>query len=363
MSYVYTNGEPTTYVTSPEVTECPSSVGWIVAFVLFLLVAIGLAIWLLVLYLGGHVGKSCTNRTLTLTGGSITAEGTTITGTWGTLNNENDKVTLYVSEKPFIFNSDGTVTNPNNTVLQDNQVGSNGKINITVKNYRSYYAMMIVTGDDTVNYRVFGPKRVFTQVMADISGPSVTTPSQVKRFQIQDLNLANGAVSNAGAYTLYAGNVGQYQLGSNVNTNAASKSFLVNLDEPTDSESDQILCRLGTGTQTQVGLAYWVNRESSGTAPVLCTQTSTDETSCAGTNNAVVPLENCQWSYNAEPAPSTSSSWSAAGYNQWCLSSVATTTTNGGVKEPLCLARNGEGLSVVNGQINTDTWFNWLLTT
>ena len=352
MSYVY----PSEYQSFVAPTTAESSTGgssciwWIVAFVLFLLVAIGLAIWLIVLYLGGHVGGS-NNRSVTLQGGSITAEANSITGTWTTLNNDSDKVTLYVSEKPFVFNDTGNVVDNNGSVQHDFKVGPNGKIDIAVKNNTSYNAMMIVTGNDTVHYRVFGPKRVFTQVTANIID---------RKFHVQNLNSCNGAVSKTATYTTAANDFGIYSLGSTTNTNQDGKLLLLNHDEETEDETSQVLCRIeGTNQSTKVNFGYWINKGNTTEKPVICTvpNSNNDEltaTQCTQTSDKI-SLEDCQWSYNANPPLPN-----MAGLNQWCLSALGSTTSNN-VKEPLCLSINGQALAVTNGQINTDTWFNQIL--
>lgn len=351
MSYVYSDDyQPYLAPVQAETSTGGSScTWWIVLFVLFLLVAIGLGIWLLVLYLGGHVSGG-SDRTLTVNGASITAEATTVTGTWGTLNSDNDKVTLYVSEKPFVFNDQGQVVNVNGSVLQDFKIGSNGKIDISVKNNTSYNAMMIVSSDDTVHYRVFGPKKVFTQVEANITG---------HRFHIQDLNSCNGAVSETATYTTAADSFGQYRLGSENNTSQDSKSLLLRYDEAQDTETEQVLCRAPTAT-TQVTFGYWVNKTSTTAKPMICSvPNATDTAATCDTPSNNIALENCQWSYNSGPSQPNN----MAGLNQWCLSAAGTTTINSSIKEPLCLARNGQqALTVVNGQTNNDTWFNQLLT-
>ena len=341
MSYVYPDSntylQPTESMTSTSSSSCTV---WIVLFILFLLVGIGLGIWLLVLYLGGHVGKGSSSRTVSISGASITASDRTVTGTWGALNNSSDKVTLYVSNKPFVFNDNGEVLNINGVVLQDSQVGPNGKITITVQPNTSYNAMMIVTGDNTVHYRVFGPKKVFTQVQSDLTG---------SRFNIQSLNSCNGAVSETGTYTTTPTLFGQYSLGSVSNANADSKSLLVYFEESSDSETKQVLCRIPTATQpTNVSFGCWSNIDSNA-KPIIYAK-STDVNTCDTTSDTIA-LESCQWSYNLDPS-------GMAGANQWCLSSNGSTTINSSVKEPLCLAVNGKALSVVSGQTNTDTWFN-----
>jgi len=122
-----------------------------------------------------------------------------------------------------------------------------------------------------------------------------------------------------------------------------------------------VLCRIPTATQlTQVSFGYWINKGSTTAKPVICSVPNTDnddleDTQCTVAANNIA-LENCQWSYNSEP-----SSPDMKGLNQWCLTSLGNTTINSSTKEPLCLSRNGNALSVSNGTTNTDTWFNSLV--
>ncbi len=349
--------------TNGNTEECPSSVGWIAAFIIFLAIAIGLGIWILILYLGGHVGSD-DERILTLQGASITAEATTVTGTWTTLNRETDKVTLYVSRDPFIFNDNGQVVDNNGSVQSDNQTGSNGKIPITVSNNRSYNAMMIVTADDTVNYRIFGPKKVFTQVPTNISE---------HLFNIRDLNSCEGTVSNTGTYATNVINTGAYRQGSNINTSQDGKSLLVryNVDietgqtTPELTETQQVLCRVSTATQiNRVSLGNWINKGNTTDPPVICTlpnegNDNLEDTTCTSQNNTTntrIQTNQCQWSYNTEPSQPN-----MKGLNYWCLTSLLSSTANTTLTEPLCLTRNGGSLAVANGQLDTtDTWFNEL---
>lgn len=339
-----------------EEHSCPSSVPWIVGLVILFLIALGLGIWLLVLYLGGHVGCD-PDRRITVTNPSITAGANDVTASWGTLSNETDRVTLYVSEKPFVLSSDGTVVNTTG-IQQDSKTGSNNSIDITVRGNRSYNAMMVVTNTDTVNYLVFGPKRVFTQTNASLL---ITTGTDNERviFNIRDLDSCNGAVSSSGDYTVTTGNVGLFRLGAPDDTSAGSQSFLVNngVDPEAPDDTNEILCRIPTATQlTQTGMGHWVNKGTNDT-PIVCLKDNTDNstTDCTGDGNSRIDTANCQWSYNTEPTNPN-----MAGMNKWCLRSLQSETLNSTNKVPLCLVRNGAALNVANGQTSTDTWFNAL---
>lgn len=329
--------------------NCPSSIGWIIGLIIAFLIAIGLGIWLLVLYLGGHV--SSTDRLVVLPGASIRALENTVTGTWGALDHETDKVTLYVSQKPFVFDSTGqVVVGSSGTVLMDSQTGSNGKISIPVKQDTSYNAMMIVSGNGTAHYQIFGPKRVFTQVNSDLTG---------KLFNIRDLNSCNGAVSTSANYTTVTNNVGTFRLGSSTNTNMNSDSFIVQYNPEQQTETEQILCRVPAATQlTQVTYGTWINKQDSNATPIVCTLPNTDNntTNCTAPGSTRLDISNCQWSYNTDPSDPN-----MAGLNQWCLKSTGPLTLNSSITSPLCLSINGSALNVVNGTLNPDTWFNTLL--
>jgi len=313
--------------------KCPSSTGWIVGLVIFLLIAVGLGIWLIVLYATGNVGNK-EDRLVSLPGAKITALGTSIKGEWGQLENEKDQVTLYISESPFRFADDGTVIGNAPLVQKETKTGSSNSITIGATNNTSYNAMLVATGEGTSHYRIYGPKKVFTQAQANLAG---------QLFNIRDLTRCDGSVSNTGNYTRITTDVGNYRLGLHDNTNKESASFLVRYASPeADASTKEILCRK-PGT-TDVVLATWTNDDSTD-APVICPLGSTD---CSDSDK--IDINNCQWSYNSEPDD-------VPGENKWCLTSQQSTTTSQTSKQTLCLSKNGKSLAV-NSIALSDTWFN-----
>ena len=340
-----------------EEHSCPSSVPWIVGLVILFLIAIGLGIWLLILYLGGHVGCD-QDRLITVTNPSITANANDVTATWGTLGNETDKVTLYVSEKPLIINSSGKVLNTPDILKQDSKTGSNNTLDITVPANRSYNAMILITNTDTVNYLVYGPRKVFTQTNNMLlSSPANADPGVL--FNIGDLDSCNGSVSSGGGYTMSSSQTGIFRLGTpgtstNTNTNPKASSFIVNWgNDPTSpEETNMLLCRIRE-TTTDVGMGVWINNDdSNGGEPVICTRTPTTTTSGTCDTGTTIPSVNCQWSYNDLPSV-------IRGQNKWCLAAPQSTTANNATNVPLCLVHNGStSLGLATGSTSTDTWYN-----
>ena len=169
----------------------PSPWPWIIAIIILLLVAIGLGIWLAVVYTRDR--NSNNGRTLNITGAKITAGGSSVTGSWTTLENEDDKVTLYVSEEPFVFLADGTIACNQSAVKCAGDTGSNKSVTITTLTHENIYnAALIVTNDDTVNYRIYGPRKVYTQTSAEIDNGVI--------FNIRDLTNCTGNVTSFGTY-------------------------------------------------------------------------------------------------------------------------------------------------------------------
>ena len=333
-----------------EDCSCPSSTPWIVGLVILFLIALGLGIWLLVLYLGGHVGGG-SDRLITVTSPSITANANDVTASWGTLSNETDKVTLYVSEKPLIINNNGTVINTADIIKQDNKTGSNGSLDITVPSNASYNAMMVVTNTDTVNFLVYGPRKVFTQTNPMlVSNPTNAEPGTL--FNIRDLDSCNGAVTSNGGYTTVSSLAGIFRFGSPTEPgNTFASSFLVShgSDPSVPDPTDNVLCRLRE-TTTEVGMGVWIGTTNG--VPVVCTRAPANNSTTTCDAGTSIPNANCQWSYNENPT-------AMRGQNKWCLTSPQSATANSSVNVPLCLVHNNSGsLAVAQGSTSTDTWYN-----
>jgi hypothetical protein len=334
---------------------CPSRTIWIVLFIVFLLVGIGLGAWIIYLYVTGRI-CSPENNVMSLGNPRITANLDTITGAWGTLTRETDRVTLYVSEKPFKYNDNGQVIVNQSSVQSAFAGGSNNSVTITVGNSRSRYAMLVVTRENSIAIRVFGPVRVYTQVEANLTN---------SLFTITDLNTGNGGVSNTGNYAVQTpartgngtiigtNNYGIFRRGLHSNTNSASNNFLVRYlqiqpENGTEVTSPvEVLCR--TPTTGQVGLKVWANSTSSTVEPIIC-PAGTTGTDCPG---LTIPIDQCQWSYNAEPTQ-------ANGQNKWCLTASQANVNNmTGTREPVCLSQDGQSL-VLTSVEESSQWINLL---
>lgn len=332
--------------------SCPSSAIWVILFFIFLAVAIGLAIWLIVLYATKRVNNpNSSNPTIILENPKIVANAAAITGSWGNLTESTDIVTLYVSEHPFRFNPDGTVIVDQTVTKSQSATGSNNSVNIVVGGSQTRNAMLIVSRKGTSVVRMYGPVRVYTQTDATI---------QNYLFNIVDLDTGNGAVSRTGTFVSQTvpGNTmgsiagtndyGVFRLGSSINKNPSSLSFLVNYQLPNDpndiSNPVSILCQ--NPTNSQVSLAVWTNSTDAINTPIICPQNMAG--GCPGAN---IPISFCQWSYNTSPV-------SAAGQNKWCLNSTQP-LLSGAVAQTVCLAHDGQALNM-QPLATSNTWMNLL---
>jgi len=333
---------------------CPSRTIWIVLFIVFLLVGIGLAIWIIYLYVTGRI-CSPENNVMSLGNPRITANLDTITGAWGTLTRETDRVTLYVSENPFKYNDAGQVIVNQSSVQSAFAAGSNNSVTITVGNSKSRYAMLVVTRENSIAIRVFGPIRVYTQVGGNLDN---------SLFTINNLNTGNGAVSNTGNYAVQTpsqtgtntivgtNNYGIFRRGLNITgSNPAANNFLVRYLQPDDGNSVsapvEVLCR--TPSTGQVGLKVWANSTATTVEPIIC-PAGTTGTDCIGLS---IPIDQCQWSYNSEPTQ-------ANGQNKWCLTATQANINNmTGAREPVCLSQDGQSLILTSVE-NSTQWINLL---
>lgn len=327
---------------------------WIIVVIILIIAIIALAIWLLVRYNSEGGGNG---RLVTIPGASIKSSSTSITGAWGTLNDNEDKVTLYVSTDPISITTDGSVVcNSSNSCQQASGSGSNNQVKIDVKPNTAYNAVLIATGSNTNHYAVYGPRKVFTQETANLSNIL---------FSVKDLNNPNGAVSATATYT-ESTDVGIFRYGAiNANpndnlstTNSSPNSFLVkyvtgdNGYVPAGQDDDRryVLCRNFLATQplsNRVILAEWTNPTETTQTPVIYAQ-GADQTN---TDNQI-PVDHCQWSYNDSPPVGSE------GMNGWCLKTTQSTSINNATNtQSLCLGRNGSALSMVTPAEGT-VWFN-----
>ena len=338
---------------------------YVIIIIILVLIAIGLAIWLVFRYVFDRDKK---DRTAELNNPKITADNTSITGSWTTVGKPTDKVTLYVSEKPLNPGADGTIPCNTTTVKCSNKTGSNNSITISasISPNTTYHCWLIVTGDDTASFKPFS-KIVFTQETSAIrAAQTASAPNGPNLFEIIDLNSPNGSVSDKPGYTTKGHDIGLYRLGSAIPTaNSASESFIINymnMDIPTSDtdikgETNKILCRMPTTTNIIFG--EWCNHNDGTDAPDIgetpdiriqgkCALDSADVTAADRIDST-----NCIWNYGDSP-PS-----GAEGTNQWCLQAAQqTNATSPTLKENLCMAKNGKSLDLLNISTITNTWFN-----
>ena len=93
--------------------ECSSPWIWIILFIIFLLLAIGLIIWIVFLIRREKNCSGCTGPgvPIAFSSAQINVDSDTqITGTWVTTDS-NDVVTLFATLHPPIFSADGSLSN------------------------------------------------------------------------------------------------------------------------------------------------------------------------------------------------------------------------------------------------------------
>lgn len=337
----------------PEASSWP----WVIVIIILIIVIIALAIWLVVRHTNdSNNGKQ---KIFNLPGAKITANNSSVQGSWTKLENVNDVVTLCISTEPLAFNSDGSVVQ-NSSVTCDNEDSNNtngGSIVLQAQEGIIYNATMTVSSVDAVNYRIFGPTRVFTQDQKDLNVNSDVTKNPT--FTIQNLN-ALGAVSNTSntpSYTTYPNQFGNYRLGS---LNSAPNTFLVKYNDGDDfntqSESSGhplILCK--QNTNLNLVLAEW---ESDNNIHAIGDDSSSGK----------IPISQCQWAYNSALL-GTPGAPGAQGENRWCLTSAQSISSNTQTQTAnLCLTRNGTNgiaLSTIssNGVSSANMWYNQLYPT
>lgn len=311
-------------------TSTSSMWPWIIVIIILIIVIIILAIWLAVRFNSNNGGNN--TNLVTIGNAEIKSSSSLITGSWKTLSNDTDKVTLYVSTDPLIFDNKGVAINP--TVSPAFTTGPNNSISIsaglTVNTI--YNVALVATNANSNNYVIFGPKKVITQEGAQLKNLLIN---------IRDLDNPLGSVSNIGTYTENGQNTGIYRYGD---ASGSNPKFLVRYNA--DSEpTDMLLCRhnsvSNTASGTNVVLAEWTNSAEPTETPSI--------TYTRGTTVTTIPVDSCQWTYNDPPSDGT---------NQWCLyASQPTNTTNSTVSQTLCLSQNGNSLNVVTPASAT-VWFN-----
>lgn len=312
----------------------------IISVIILLLVIIGLVIWLIIRYTRDSNGND--KNDFSLSSAKIRSSGTTISGSWTATNSDEEfTATLYVSEDPLVFQSDGTIVCDHTTVLCDEETATKGTLNITtgIKANASYNAAMIFTKDGVDNYRIIGPQKVFTQTGATLVNQPVT-------FQIRDLDDCVGAVSNTSTYTVSPANIGNYRYGRIFidEINSTMDGYLIKYedDDPTQiTDPTMILCR--KPNSLDVVLAEWDGSDNNIHLP--------NET-------ATISPNNCLWTYNESPPNG------AGGENKWCLDTPQSTSlTNSTTNNNLCLSRGGTSSLVLanissSGATTANSWFN-----
>ena len=153
-----------------------SSIFWIILFVISILVIAGLVVALVYAW-----RKKDKNRLIELKNPIIkVASPTSLVGTWDSTGKDNDKVTLWATRDPPVFNADGTVANEG--TLKTSQPSANSSLTLTgLQNNIKYYATLTVTNSDTANYQPY------TQLIFMAKTVLPVTSSLTPLFAIEDI--------------------------------------------------------------------------------------------------------------------------------------------------------------------------------
>jgi flagellar basal body-associated protein FliL len=156
---------------------------WIILFLIAILAIIGLVIWLIFSYRRDTKGK-----TLQLTDPIVdVTSNTQITGKWKSTGNASDKVTLYATLDPPIYNDNGTLGNTGAQSTSASGEAASVSVNGLQKGLK-YYATLILTNTNTTNYQVYN-QIVFMQDK-DIPTNVTSSPeegSTQNTFSIDDI--------------------------------------------------------------------------------------------------------------------------------------------------------------------------------
>lgn len=214
--YAITTSHLPDTTTSVDCPECSSPWVWIILFVVFLLLAIGLGIW--IIYLIRRDNKNCSGCTgpgvpIAFENPAISVDSDTqITGTW-TTTDPGDIVTLFATLNPPKFNSSGGLDNAtaatNFKVAGSTVFGTTGNtgntgptgINAGVNSVTlsgltpgvKYYATLIARNSNTNNYKSY-TQIVYMQdgnIPMNVAGS--TGASVLNTFEIQNV-LQVGAI-------------------------------------------------------------------------------------------------------------------------------------------------------------------------
>ena len=162
----------------PTESSCGSSWIWIILLIIFLLIIAGLVVWIILLY-----RTDSKDRLIEFPGANIeVTSDTAIKGTWSTVDTlEGDKVTLYATLHPPIFNKSGEITNAGHRVQSGKISDRSLSLSGLEKRYK-YFATLVATNAVTANYQVY------TQlVYMDADTPTPSTDTTPNNFAIEDM--------------------------------------------------------------------------------------------------------------------------------------------------------------------------------
>jgi len=151
---------------------------WIILFIVALLVIAALVVALIYAW-----RRNNKDRLIELKGAKIkVSSDTSLTGIWESTGKDNDKVTLWATLDPPVFNADGTIANSNAKKIS--QTSSTNSLTLPdLQNRLKYYATLTVSNTDTANYQPY------TQlVYMESATPQMKTTSGTDNlFAIEDI--------------------------------------------------------------------------------------------------------------------------------------------------------------------------------
>ncbi len=311
-----------TFITTPVAGPSNEThAAYIIVIIILILLVIGLAIWLIVDR--SRDDNSSDQEIKGIPNATVKFGSDELTGSWGTLQSEDDKVTMCVSRKIVTTDSAGNAVSTGNAGVTCNSDTGSGK-SVTVSNLEPgiiyYVSMTVESSDRNICYRESnfqGP----TQTQKDLS---------LKTFNVTTVN-QKGIVSKDAKYTTNTNDRGNF-------VHTTTNLFLRQIEEEDDlndlGEDFNLLC-------ADDGKLVMAKRHGSEEGkPITVT---VQESSLFPEGMKDIPESNCGWCYNKN------------GNGRWDLCFVE---LNEGLRG---MQYNGSGTVINVSQNATDT-DNWIQT-
>ncbi len=309
-----------TFITTPVAGPSNEThAAYIIVIIILILLVIGLAIWLIVDR--SRDDNSSDQEIKGIPNATVKFGSDEITGTWGTLQSEDDKVTMCVSRKILTTDSAGNIMSDINGQVTCNSDTGSGK-SVTVSNLEPgiiYYVSMIATSlDRNICYRE-----------SNFQGPTQTQKDLGRKlFNVSTVN-QKGIVSKDAKYTTNTKDAGNF-------VHTTTNRFLRHTEENDDltDEDFNLLC-------ADDGKLVMARRHGSEEGKPITVPVQHSASFPEGLKD--IPESNCGWCYNTN------------GNGKWDLCFVE---LNEGIRG---MQYNGNGTVINVSQNATDT-DNWIQT-